>query len=73
MNIEAPSKQTKFANIVRHPIGQLSRTKSVWTGTGNSGKKFLIHSNGTWYYTYSDGKTSLGYKLDEVSESLKQM
>ena len=73
MNIEIPSKQTKFGNIVRHPVGVLSRTKPVWTGTGNSGKKFLIHSNGTWYYTYSDGKTSLGCKLDEVSETLKQM
>ena len=73
MNIEAPSKQTKFDNIVRHPVGVLSRTKPVWTGTGNSGQKFMIHTNGTWYYTYSGGKISLGYKLDEVSESLKQM
>jgi hypothetical protein len=73
MNTATLSKQTKFSNIVRHPIGVYSRTKPTWTGIGNSGQKFMIHTNGTWYYTYSGGKTSLGYKLDEVSESLKQM
>jgi hypothetical protein len=69
-----PFKQTKFENIVRHPIGVFSRTKPTWTGTGNSGQKFMIHSNGTWYYANVNFKrTSLGYKLDEVSESLKQL
>ena len=69
-----PFKQTKFENIVRHPIGVFSRTKPSWTGTGNSGQKFMIHSNGTWYYANVNFKrTSLGYKLDEVSESLKQL
>jgi hypothetical protein len=72
--IEASAKPTKFLNIVRHaPEGFYTR-KPSWTGTGNSGKKFLIHSNGCWYYSYVNfKKTSLGYKLDEVSESLKQL
>jgi hypothetical protein len=72
--IEASAKPTKFPNIVRHaPEGFYTR-KPSWTGTGNSGKQFLIHSNGCWYYSYVNfKKTSLGYKLNEVSESLKQL
>jgi hypothetical protein len=71
---EVPSKQTKFGNIVRHPVGVFSRTNPLWTGTGNSGKKFLISTNGTWYSTYNNSKKiSLGYKLDEVSKSLEQL
>jgi len=73
MHIETNFKKTKFENIIRNPIGVFSRTKPLWTGTGNSGEKFLIHSNGTWYYTYSGRKITLGYKLDEVSEALKQL
>jgi hypothetical protein len=73
MTTSTQTKQTKFHNIVRHaPQGFYTR-KPTWTGTGNSGKQFLIHSNGTWYYTYSGGKTSLGYKLDEVSKALEQL
>jgi hypothetical protein len=71
---EVPSKQTKFGNIVRHPVGYLSRNKCIYTGTGASGKKYLISSNGTWYSTSINFKSTLiGYKLDEVSESLKQL
>jgi hypothetical protein len=71
---EFPSKQTKFGNIVRHPVGTFNRTKPTWTGIGNSGQKFMIHTNGTWYYAFVNFKrTLLGYKLDEVSESLKQL
>ena len=74
INNEYPSKPTKFGNIVRHPVGVFSRTKPTWSGIGNSGQKFMIHTNGTWYYTSVNFKrTSLGYKLDEVSESLKQL
>jgi hypothetical protein len=73
MTTSTQTKQTKFHNIVRHaPQGFYTR-KPTWTGTGKSGKQFLIHSNGTWYYTYSGGKTSLGYKLDEVSKALEQL
>ena len=72
MNIEA--KQTKFGNIVRHPVGTFSRTKPSWTGTGNSGKKVLIQTNGCWYYSYINfKKVLLGYKLDEVSVALTQI
>jgi hypothetical protein len=74
MNIATTSKQTKFANIVRHaPQGFYTR-KPSWTGTGNSGKTYLISSNGTWYSTYINYKnTIVGYRLDEVSEALKQL
>ncbi len=73
MTIAAP-KQTKFSNIFRYPVGVFNRTKPTWSGIGNSGQKFLISTNGTWYYTNVNFKrTSLGYKLDEVSESLKQL
>lgn len=73
MTTSTQTKQTKFSNIVRHaPQGFYTR-KPLWTGTGNSGKQFLIHSNGTWYYTYTNGKKSLGYKLDEVSKALEQL
>jgi hypothetical protein len=73
MTNSTQTKQTKFHNIVRNaPQGFYTR-KPIWVGTGNSGKQFLIHSNGTWYYTYNGGRISLGYKLDEVSKALEQL
>jgi hypothetical protein len=74
ITFESPSKKTKFGNIVRHPSEGFYTRKPSWTGTGNSGKKFLIHTNGCWYYSYVNfKKTSLGYKLDEVSKALEQL
>jgi hypothetical protein len=68
------TKQTKFHNIVRYPVGTFSRTKPTWSGIGNSGQKYLIQTNGTWYYANVNFKrTSLGYKLDEVSKALEQL
>ena len=71
---EYPTKPTKFSNISRYPVGTFSRTKPTWSGIGNSGQKYLIQTNGTWYYTNVNFKrTSLGYKLDEVSKALEQL
>lgn len=74
INNEYPSKPTKFGNIVRHPVGVFSRTKPTYTGIGNSGKRYMITNNGTWYATYINFKsTIIGYKLDEVSSALEQL
>jgi hypothetical protein len=74
MNIETAVKPTKFSNIVRKaPEGFYTR-KPMWFGTGNSGKTYMITNNGTWYSTYINYKnTIVGYRLDEVSEALKQL
>jgi hypothetical protein len=72
--IETSAKPTKFPNIVRHAPQGFYNRKPSYTGTGNSGKTYLISSNGTWYSTYINNKsTAIGYKLDEVSASLKQL
>ena len=74
MNIATPSKQTKFANIVRHAPQGFYNRKPSYTGTGDSGKNYLIFTNGEWYSTYINNKSTLiGYRLDEVSDALKQL
>jgi hypothetical protein len=74
MNIETAVKPTKFSNIVRKaPEGFYTR-KPMWFGTGNSGKTYMITNNGTWYSAHVNFKSIIiGYKLDEVSEALKQL
>jgi len=74
MNIDAPHTKTKFANIVRHPVGLFNRTKPTYTGIGASGKTYFFSSNGTWYSAYINNKRiAVGYKLDEVSKKLEQL
>jgi hypothetical protein len=74
MTNETQTKQTKFHNIVRNaPQGFYTR-KPIWFGTGNSGKRYMITNNGTWYSANINFKsTIIGYKLDEVSKALEQL
>jgi hypothetical protein len=74
MTTSTQTKQTKFHNIVRHaPQGFYTR-KPTWTGTGNSGKTYMISNNGEWYSAYVNNKSiSVGKRLDEVSKKLEQL
>lgn len=74
MTNETPTKPTKFANIARYAPQGFYNRKPLYIGTGNSGKRYLISTNGTWYSANINfKKTSVGYKLDEVSKALEQL
>ena len=78
MNI---NPKTKFDNIVRIRVNQINK-KTVYEGTSESGVKFWITTNGSWYsgspfcnsiVLGSRKPRALGHTLAEVSETLKNL
>ena len=74
MTNETPTKPTRFANIARYAPQGFYNRKPSYIGTGNSGKRYMISTNGTWYSANINFKSTLiGYKLVEVSKALEQL